>query len=68
MPPYFSGSVLAAAAIVTSAPDCLCAATSAGMSTSVSVSPLTMRKVDASSSGSAWRGPPAEPSTGFSHE
>ena len=33
-----------------------------------SVSPLTMRNVAASSSGSACRGPPAEPSTGCSRE
>ena len=41
------------------------------MSTSVSVSPLTIRKRRrraSTRSGSAWRGPPAEPSTGCSHE
>ena len=46
MPPYFSGSVFGTTAIVTRAPDCRCAATSAPMSTSVSVSPLTIRNVD----------------------
>src|SRR5688500_20300933 len=67
IPPYFSGFSLAVAAMVTSALDCRCAATSAGMSTPARVAPLAIRNVDAPRSGSAWGGPPAGPRAGFGH-